>query len=134
MNNQNLLTSKSVDQEFVLFPFKLDLHALEGILEDVEVRINLFSLVELEENDSFWGHGLSSVEFIIIEVAQNFLNESSGSYKKVKKWLLTKAFKKHTCHEWLDTVWVGGLEVSLNSLHVSLDVGSVRLLIKEGLR
>merc|ERR1712032_830555 len=93
--------------------FKLDLDLLHSILPEGEVRGRSVLSVVQQGDHTLWVHALSDVELVVLEVGDNLLGELLG-----------------TLLESRDTVRVGLLELGLDSLHVTLEVGEVGLLVE----
>lgn len=88
----------------------------DTVLEDVHVGSHAVLTVEDDGAHGSVVEGGAKVEDVVIELADDLLDEGLG-----------------LSHERLDTVGVLLLEVSLDSLHVLLDVGKVELLGERGL-
>lgn len=106
----NTITYSITNTNFLRF---LDLLLLDTVLPEDEVRSSTVLSVVEEGDHSIGVHGLTSVEVVVLEVGDNLLGVSLGS-------LL----------EGLDLIGLVLGEVGLDSLHVTLEVGEVRLLVE----
>jgi hypothetical protein len=85
------------------------------ILEEGEVRSGTILTVVQQGDHAIGIHALTSVEFVVLEVTEDLLDKNGSVLLKDG-----------------DTLRVGFIQLDLKSLHVTLDVGHVRLLIESG--